>query len=162
MSDWYQDTPNGAPGCWITKRSKPMLCGMPVSVTFMTSLRAPVVIVACPPACGRQALIADDDGTRLNENDDASDDRACVPPVAAPAVAVRLSAAATTPAAATVTAFAAVGARMLRMLGRLLLIAGPPVTVAAPPPRLAGPAGAGPWSVGQGYARECPNGSIRG
>src|SRR6266513_2980719 len=59
MSDWYQDTPNGAPGCWITKRSKPMLCGMPVSVTFMTSLRRPVVIVACPAACGRQALIAD-------------------------------------------------------------------------------------------------------
>src|SRR5262249_54748666 len=58
MSDWYQATPKGAAGCSITKRSKPTLRGMPVSVTFITSLSAPGVIVACPPACGRQALIA--------------------------------------------------------------------------------------------------------
>src|SRR5690348_4087958 len=133
MSLWYQETPNGAVGCWITNRSKPALAGMPCRLTVMVSLSAPGVMVTWPPAFGRQAEMADDDGLSANENDDAAV-RACVPPVAAPAVVVRLSAAATTPAAAMVTAFAAVGARMLRMLGRLLLIAGPPVTAAAPPP----------------------------
>jgi hypothetical protein len=28
-SVWYQETPNGAVGCWITNRSKPALAGMP-------------------------------------------------------------------------------------------------------------------------------------
>src|SRR5689334_11884158 len=140
MSLWYQETPNGAVGCWITNRSKPALAGMPCRLTVMVSLSAPGVMVTCPPAFGRQAEMADDDGLSANENDDAAD-RACVPPVAAPAVVVRLSAAATTPAAATVTSFAAVGARMLRMLGRLLLIAGPPVTAAAPPPPSGWPGG---------------------
>src|SRR5215831_9561171 len=141
MSLWYQETPNGAVGCWITNRSNPALAGMPCRFTVMVSLSAPGVIVTCPPAFGRHAEMADDDGLSANENDDAAADRACVPPVAAPAVVVRLSAAATTPAAAMVTAFAAVGARMLRMLGRLLLIAGPPVTAAAPPPPSGRPGG---------------------
>src|SRR5205823_2284500 len=122
-------------------RSKPELGGMPYRLTVMVSLSAPGVMVTCPPALGRHAEIAADDGLSANENDDAAAGRACVPPVAAPAVVVRLSAAATTPAAATVTAFAAVGARMLRMLGRLLLIAGPPVTVTAPPPPSGWPGG---------------------
>src|SRR5689334_12329146 len=151
MSLWYQEMPNGAVGCWMTNRSKPALAGMPCRFTVMVSLSAPGVMVTCPPACGRQAVMAADDGLSANENDDAARcwAGACV---AAPAVAVRLSAAAAAPAATTATAFAAVGARMFRIVGRILLMTGPPVTAAAPPPRLAGgPAGAGPWSVGQGY-----------
>src|SRR5690348_3584045 len=31
-SPWYQDMPNGAPGCWITKTSKPTLCGNPLTL----------------------------------------------------------------------------------------------------------------------------------
>ena len=84
--------------------------------------------------------MAADDGLSANENDDDAVCRAgaCV---AAPAVAVMLSAAATTPAAATVTALEAVGARMLRMVDRVLLIAGPPVTATAPPPPSGRPGG---------------------
>src|SRR5215470_5421212 len=129
MSLWYQETPNGAVGCWITNRSKPVLGGMPRRLTFMTSFSAPGVIVTCPPAFGRHAVMAGDDGFSANENDDAVADRACAPPappVAAPAVAVRLSAAATAPVATTVTAFAAVGARMPRIVDRVLLMTGPP------------------------------------
>src|SRR5262249_53490001 len=122
MSLWYQETPNGAVGCWITNRSKPVLAGMPCRLTLMVSLSFPGVMVTCPPAFARHAEMAEDDGFSPNENDDASVDRACAPPVAAPAVAVRLSAAAKAPAATTPTAFAAVGARMLRMVGRVLLM----------------------------------------
>src|SRR6516164_159654 len=105
MSLWYHATPKGAVGCWITNRSKPVLAGMPVSVTFMVSLSDPGVMVACPAAFGRQAEMAEDDAVSGNENDDAMA-RACAPPVAAPAAAVRLSAAATAPVATTATAFA--------------------------------------------------------
>src|SRR5215469_4227830 len=99
MSVWYQETPNGAVGCWITKRSNPVLGGMPVSVTFIVSLRSPGVIVACPPAFGRQALIAADDGTRLNENG---------VPEAAPAAALAgAPSPATRPTAATTALVAA-------------------------------------------------------
>src|SRR5215469_15327 len=98
MSLWYQEMPNGAPGCWMTNRSNPALAGMPCRLTVMVSFSAPGVMVTCPPALGRHAEIAADDGLSANENDAA--DRACAPPVAAPAEVVRLSAAATTPAAA--------------------------------------------------------------
>src|SRR5689334_17368741 len=134
MSLWYHETPNGAVGCWITNRSNPVLGGMPCRLTFMVSFSDPVVMVACPPAFGRHAEMAGDDGFSPNENDDADAGRAGAPPVAAPAVAVRLSAAAKAPAATTVTAFAAVGARMLRIVGRVLLMTGPPVTRRRPPP----------------------------
>src|SRR6516164_3200959 len=91
MSVWYQETPNGAVGCWMTNRSKPALAGMPCRLTVMTSFSVPGVMVTCPPALGRQAEIAADDGLSWNENGDAAG-RVCVPPVAAPAVVVRLSA----------------------------------------------------------------------
>src|SRR5215831_3825975 len=102
MSLWYQETPNGAVGCWITNRSNPALAGMPCRLTVMVSFSAPGVMVTCPPALGRHAEIAADDGLSANENDDAAARLGpwCAPPVAAPAVVVRLSAAATTPAAA--------------------------------------------------------------
>src|SRR6516225_10962417 len=94
MSVWYQETPNGAVGCWITKRSKPVFGGMPVSVTFIVSLRFPAVIVACPPAFGRQALIAADDGTRLKENESATCGAADAPGIAAKAAVKPMAAAA--------------------------------------------------------------------
>ena len=65
---WYHDTPNGASGCWITNRSKPAPRGMPLIETFIVSLSRPVVIVARPLACGRQTLMAGEEGTSLNEN----------------------------------------------------------------------------------------------
>src|SRR5262249_10685787 len=142
MSFWFQETPHGAVGCWMTNRSKPVLAGMPCRLTFMMSFSAVGVMVTCPPAFGRHDVMAEDDGLSANENDDAAADRACAPPVAAPAVAVRLSAAATVPVATTATAFAAVGARMLRIVDRVLLMTGSPVTWGRPPPPvLPGPAG---------------------
>jgi hypothetical protein len=69
-SVWYQDTPNGASGCWITNRSKSALAGMPWIETFMMSLSFPGVMVTRPPALGRQAAMLGD-GTRLNENEAA-------------------------------------------------------------------------------------------
>src|SRR5438552_2173505 len=69
MSLWYQEMPNGAVGCWMTNRSKPALGGMPCRLTVMVSLSAPGVMVTCPPAFGRQAEMADDDGLSANEND---------------------------------------------------------------------------------------------
>src|SRR5215470_10168891 len=123
MSVWYQEMPNGAVGCWMTNRSKPVLAGMPCRLTVMVSLRVPGVMVARPPALGRHAEIAAEDGLSGNENDGpAAAGRAGAPVVAAPAEAVRLSAAAAAPAAATATALAAVGARMLRIVGRVLLM----------------------------------------
>src|SRR5215470_18121693 len=125
MSVWYQEMPNGAVGCWMTNRSKPVLAGMPCRLTVMVSLRVPGVMVARPPALGRHAEIAAEDGLSGNENDGpAAAGRAGAPVVAAPAEAVRLSAAAAAPAAATATALAAVGARMLRIVGRVLLMTG--------------------------------------
>src|SRR5262249_10484137 len=99
MSLWYQETPNGAVGCWMTNRSKPVLAGMPCRVTFMMSFGAVGVMVTGPPALGGHEVMAGDDGLSANENDAAAAARACAPPVAAPAVAVRLSAAATVPVA---------------------------------------------------------------
>src|SRR5262249_55905029 len=62
MSLWYQETPNGAVGCWMTNRSNPLLAGMPCRVTFMVSFSLPAVIVTFPPAFGRHAEMAADDG----------------------------------------------------------------------------------------------------
>src|SRR5215813_6413536 len=127
MSLWYQETPNGAVGCWMTNRSKPVLAGMPCRLTFMMSFSAVGVMVTCPPAFGRHDVMAEDDGLSANENDDAAADRACAPPVAAPPVAapaeaVRPSAAATAPVATTATAFPAVGASMLRIEDRMVMV----------------------------------------
>ena len=68
MSLWYHEMPNGLFGSWITNRSNPEFFGMPLIQTFMVSFSLPVVMVAWPPACGRQALIPGD-GTSLNENE---------------------------------------------------------------------------------------------
>src|SRR3954451_12389143 len=38
MSPWYQDMPNGAAGTWITKKSKSVLAGNPLTVTVMVSV----------------------------------------------------------------------------------------------------------------------------
>src|SRR5215469_9694637 len=94
MSLWYQATPNGAVGCWITNRSKPVLAGMPVSVTFMVSLGGVVVMVACPAAFGRQAEMAEDDGVSGNENELAVAGAADAPGATANAVRPRAAAAA--------------------------------------------------------------------
>src|SRR5512146_1454490 len=53
MSDWYQETPNGLLGVWMTNRSNWALAGMPHSCTFMVSLRECGVIQAWPRALGR-------------------------------------------------------------------------------------------------------------
>src|SRR5215472_17595564 len=68
MSLWYHETPNGAVGCWITNRSNPVWAGMPCRLTFIVSFSAPVVMVTCPPACGRQAAMAGDDALSPNES----------------------------------------------------------------------------------------------
>src|SRR5262249_52934023 len=68
MSVWYQDTPNGAVGCWMTNRSKSLPCGMPEMVTFIVSFSDPVVMVTVPLALGRHAVMAADDGTRPKVN----------------------------------------------------------------------------------------------
>ena len=44
-------------GNWMTNRSKPALAGMLCTVTFMTSLRDPGVMVTRPVACGRHAVM---------------------------------------------------------------------------------------------------------
>src|SRR5215469_1398653 len=129
MSLWYQATPNGAVGCWITNRSKPVLTGMPVSVTFMVSLIVPVVMVACPAACGRQAVMAGDDALSGNENEFA---------VAGAAEAAGIAAnAAVRPMADT----AAAVAKAARIEGRVMLMTGPPVRAASPAAGLAVPPG---------------------
>src|SRR6516225_7033407 len=68
MSVWYHDTPNGAVGCWMTNRSKPVLCGIPEMVTFMESFSELVVMVTLPLALGRHALMAADEACRGNVN----------------------------------------------------------------------------------------------
>src|SRR5690242_20410038 len=103
-SVWYQDTPNGLAGCWITNRSKPALRGMPEIETSMVSFCDPGVMVTRPPAWGRQDLTAGDDGMRRKVN--APVWRALV--TGAADAAVRLSALATavaaSPAVAQITA----------------------------------------------------------
>src|SRR6516164_10756260 len=106
-SVWYHDTPKGAVGCWITNRSKPVLAGIPVTVTFIVSLSVPGVMVACPDGFGRQAEMAADDGSSGNENDEAADGAAAL--AAAPDEAASPTAATTAPAAATAPVFAATG-----------------------------------------------------
>src|SRR5262249_10976122 len=96
---WYQDTPNGAVGCWITNRSKPVPAGMPLTVTFMMSLRRPVVIVRGRLAWGRQGERAGEEGFSWKENVWPALAWAPAPSVV-PAAAVRPAARATAPAAA--------------------------------------------------------------
>ena len=102
-SVWYQDTPNGLFGCWITNRSNSALRGMPKIETSMVSFCDPGMMVTRPPACGRQDLMPGD-GTRPKVN--APLCRALV--TGAADAAVRLSAPATavtaSPAVAHVTA----------------------------------------------------------
>src|SRR5215469_13396777 len=144
MSLWYQETPNGAVGCWITNRSKPVLAGMPCSETTILSFSACGVMVTCPPAFGRQAVMAADEGLSWNENDFAAAGEVAALAGANPAV--RPTTAAMAPPAATAPAFAAAGVRMLRIDDRML------VTVVASwhagglsaAGLVAGPAGAGP------------------
>src|SRR5215471_13929442 len=92
MSVWYQETPKGAVGCWMTNRSKLALCGMPWMVTFMLSFSAPVVMVTWPEAWGRHPLIAAEDGCNANENEESV--------AVAPVLVARLTATATAPAVA--------------------------------------------------------------
>src|SRR5438046_6504957 len=66
-SVWYQDTPNGLFGCWITNRSNSALRGMPKIETSMVSFCDPGMMVTRPPACGRQDLMPGD-GTRAKLN----------------------------------------------------------------------------------------------
>src|ERR1700758_2472627 len=66
-SVWYQDTPNGLFGCWVTNRSKSALRGIPKIETCMVSFCDPGTMVTRPPACGRQDLMLGD-GTRRKVN----------------------------------------------------------------------------------------------
>src|SRR5690348_13223386 len=102
-SVWYQDTPNGLFGCWITNRSKPALAGMPKIETSMVSFCDPGMMVTRPPACGRQDLMPGD-GIRAKLN--APLWRALVTGAADAAVRLRAPATAVTatPAVAQVTA----------------------------------------------------------
>ena len=102
-SVWYQDTPNGLFGCWITNRSNSALRGMPKIETSMVSFCDPGMMVTRPPACGRQDLMPGD-GTRPNVN--APLCRALVTGAADAAVRLRAPATAVTasPALAHVTA----------------------------------------------------------
>src|SRR5689334_5473325 len=103
-SVWYQDTPNGLPGCWITNRSNSAFFGMPVIVTFIRSFCEPGMMVTTPRACGRQVLIAGDEACSANVNGRSAE----WPVTGAAEAAVRLSAlaaaTAAAPAAAQVTA----------------------------------------------------------
>src|SRR5262249_61442935 len=47
--------PKGPLGCWITKKSKSVLGGSPVTLTFMTSTGPPGWMVTVPEASGTQA-----------------------------------------------------------------------------------------------------------
>src|SRR5689334_11896984 len=120
MSLWYHETPNGAVGCWITNRSNPVLGGMPCRLTFMVSFSDPVVMVACPPAFGRHAEMAGDDGLSPNENVCAVAGRADAPAVV-PNAAARPAAAIAAPAATT-PALAAAVPRTRRAEDRMLVI----------------------------------------
>src|SRR5215472_14055297 len=108
MSVWYQDTPNGAPGVWMTNRSNPVLCGMPEIVTFMMSFSAPVVIVTLPLALGRHVLMAAEDACRPNVNEESV--------AVAPVAVARVIAKATTPVVASAPSFADAEVRRLRDL----------------------------------------------
>src|SRR5579859_4972494 len=66
-SVWYQDTPNGLFGCWITNRSNSACFGMPVIVTFIRSFCEPGMMVTTPWACGRQDAMPGE-GTSANVN----------------------------------------------------------------------------------------------
>src|SRR6516165_10249778 len=107
MSVWYQETPNGAVGCWMTNRSKPVLAGMPCSETTILSFSPCGVMVTCPPAFGRQAVIAADDACSPKPTTFVVADALA----GAPNAAVRPTAAATAPPAAMAPAFAAAGAK---------------------------------------------------
>src|SRR5689334_16451661 len=103
-SVWYHDTPNGLFGVWITNRSNSACFGMPVIVMFIRSFCVPGMMVTTPWACGRQVLMAADEGVSANVNGPLVE--AVV--TGAAEAAVRLSApaaaAAAAPAAAQVTA----------------------------------------------------------
>src|SRR6266487_625865 len=66
MSVWYQATPNGLVGSWITNRSKPVLCGSPRTLTRIVSFCDPVIMVTRPLACLMQAGMPAD-GFSANE-----------------------------------------------------------------------------------------------
>src|SRR5262249_39065514 len=89
-------------------------------LTLMVSFSDPVVMVTCPPACGRQAVMAGDEGLSLNENVCAVAGRADAPAVV-PSAAIRLAAAIAAPAATT-PALAAAVPRAPRAEDRMLLI----------------------------------------
>src|SRR6516225_8834987 len=94
MSVWYHETPNGAVGCWMTNRSKPVWGGIPVTVTFIVSLSWPVVMVACPAAFGRHAVMAAEDAWSPNENDEVIPGVAVAPAVVTPSAATTATASA--------------------------------------------------------------------
>ena len=56
MSPWYQDMPKGAAGCWMTKKSKPVECGMPLRVTVIVSVGPLETIFTVAFAFGAQAV----------------------------------------------------------------------------------------------------------
>src|SRR6476659_9187126 len=60
MSPWYQETPNGAFGSWITKKSKSVFGGKPLTVTSITSTGPTELIETDPLAFGRQPAAAVD------------------------------------------------------------------------------------------------------
>src|ERR1022692_1177575 len=91
---WYQDTPNGLFGVWITNRSKPVLAGSPCTETVMVSFRSPRVICTVAPACGRQ--VTPGVRTILNENPELLLARLAPTACAAPSESARAVAAART------------------------------------------------------------------
>src|SRR5215472_9977981 len=60
--------PKGPLGCWITKKSKSVLAGRPVTLTFMTSTGPPGWMVTVPEASGTQAGTAFRAGERTRGN----------------------------------------------------------------------------------------------
>ena len=60
MSVWYQATPNGLFGTWITNRSNSEFLGRPATCTTIVSFSSWVTIATVPRACGRQDEIPAD------------------------------------------------------------------------------------------------------
>src|SRR5215469_18241017 len=60
--------PKGPLGCWITKKSKSVLAGRPVTLTFMTSTGPPGWMVTVPEASATQAGTAFRAGERTIGN----------------------------------------------------------------------------------------------
>jgi hypothetical protein len=87
-------------------------------VTVMVSFSEPEVMVACPEAAGRHALMAADDGIRLKEK--------VLLAAVALAEAVRPMAAATAAAVARAPNGAHAGIRERRVTGRIEIMAVPP------------------------------------